>query len=114
MDDDLNEDDLDRFRLRMLAEEDRTFAQARMEYEKLSPEQRAQLRKAISDAVGIHGRLVAAGIESFLPQFQLLSWVEGASSPDLTTIDSIPLHLALVAWDRGEDYLPRVWDTPVK
>jgi hypothetical protein len=114
VDDEVNKHKVDRFTLRLLAEEDRIFAQARMEYEKLTAEQRAQLRRAVSDALGINSRLNATGIAAFAPQFQLLSIVEGASSPDLTSIDPIPLHVALSAWDRGEEYMPSVWGHPPK
>jgi hypothetical protein len=53
------------------------------------------IRRAVSEAVAINGRLRAAGIDAFAPQFQLLSIVDGARAPDLTAIDPIPLHLAL-------------------
>ena len=112
MDDEVNKHKVDRLTLRLLAEEDRIFAQARMEYEKLTVDQRAEIRRAVTEAVGINSRLSTAGIDAFAPQFQLLSLVEGARSPDVTTIDPIPLHVALTAWDRGEEYMPSVWGQP--
>jgi hypothetical protein len=114
MDDEVNKGRVNEFALRLLAEEDRIFAQARMAYEKLTVEQRAQVRRAVSEAVGINGRLAAAGINAFAPQFQLLSIVDGASVPDLTSIDPLPLHVALRAWDRGEEFLPSVWPKPAQ
>lgn len=109
MDDEVDRGRVNKFALRLLAEEDRIFAQARMEYEKLTIVQGAQVHRAVSEAVGINGRLAAGGIDAFAPQFQLLSIVDGASAPDLTAIDPLPLHVALRAWDRGEEFLPSLW-----